>query len=399
MSHTPRRLRVLLVIPSLAQAGAERYLHEYTRALDPQRFAIEVLTSEKASEADYYFRQLRELGVPVHARLHGARLSRLQALIPDRRRLRPLRQAVGRAGVTIGDAERSLRLRGFFDSFDIISCLQIEAYYSIQPVLPNNDRVLIHLMSHQFQYDHPVYEQGLPGRKYRCLYFDPNQVEELRGSALADAETAFVPLALDLTGRDNLYAPPSTGRKRIAIYSRIDPSRRLEPLIYALQGLVRRTDAELWLYGRGDTKALYTLLDMLRIRDRVVLPGHQEDLEASLRRDQPHLVWMASVGAAIGYGSLEVGSFGFPIAFYSFGGEDEESIRARTGGGVNAFASVPELVDFSVRALEDQPGLTALGGRLRDHIFATNDVRKSVRLLEEQYERVAGPGRPGEQRS
>jgi glycosyltransferase involved in cell wall biosynthesis len=388
MTTAPRRLRVLLVIPSLAQAGAERYLYEYTRALDPARYEIEVLTSVGAGEADYYFRQLRTLGIPVHTQLHGPRLSRLTALIPERRRLRPLRQAVVKAGAALGDAERKVRLRGLLARFDLISCLQIEAYDLLQSALPDNDRVLIHLMSHQFQYDRPAYAAALPGRRYRCLYFDPNQVGELRGSAMEGAETAFVPLALDLSGRERIYAPSATGRKRIAIYSRIDPSRRLEPLMYAFQGLARRVDAELWLYGRGDTVALNKLLDMLRIRDRVVLPGHQEDLEASLRRDQPHLVWMASVGAAMGYASLEVGSFGFPIVFYSFGAEDEASVRARTGGAVNAFASVPELVDFSVTALADPPGLVALGARLRDHIFELNDVRTSVRLLEAQYERV-----------
>lgn len=389
MVDTARRLRVLCVIPSLGQAGAERYLFEYVRALDPRRYAIEVLTTEQTTDADFYCRELRARGVVVHCTIPGQRLDILTALLPDRRRLRPLKGAVTRASGALGGAERALRFRSFLRGFDVISFLQIEAYYLLQGALADNDRVLIHLMSHRFQYDRPVYDRLLPGRKYRCLLFDPNQADELRGTAAEGGETAFVPLALDLTGRDAIYAPSPAGRKRIAVYSRIDPSRRLEPLIYALQGLVRRVDAELWLYGRGDTAALFSMLDTLRIRDRVVLPGHQEDLEGALRRDQPHLVWMASVGAALGYASLEVGSFGFPIAFYSFGAEPEESVRARTGGAVNAFASVPDLVDFSTRMLADPPALAALGARLRDYIFETNDIATSVRLLEAQYERVA----------
>jgi glycosyltransferase involved in cell wall biosynthesis len=384
-----RRLRILAVIPSLGQAGAERYLFEYARALDPARFEIEVLTTAQTTDADYFCRELRARGVVVHCTIPASRLDVVTALLPDRRRLRPLRAAVARADAALSDAERALRFRSFLRGFDVISFLQIEAYYLLQGALADNDRVLIHLMSHRFQYPSSPYDRLLPGRKYRCLVFDPNQAEELRGTAAEGAETTFVPLALDLTGRDSIYAPSPVGRRRIAIYSRIDPSRRLEPLLYALQGLVRRVDAELWLYGRGDTAALFAMLDTLRIRDRVVLPGHQEDLEGALRRDQPHLVWMASVGAALGYASLEVGSFGFPIAFYSFGAESEESVRARTGGAVNAFASVPDLVDYSTRMLADPPGLVALGARLRDYITETNDVLTSVRLLEAQYERVA----------
>ena len=394
MSDAPRRLRVLFVIPSLAQAGAERYLYEYTRALDPERFEIEVLTSEGTGEADYYYRQLRALGIPVHARLSGARLAILQALLPDRRRLREVKRTIGRAGAALGDLERQVRLRGLLARFDIISFLQIEAYYALQSVLPDNERVLIHLMSHRFQYDAPIYDRLLSGRKYRFLIFDQNQIQELRGSAGEGGETTVVPLALDLSGRESLYDPPATGKKRIAIYSRIDPSRRLEPMMYAFQGLARRTDAELWLYGRGDATALNNLLDVLRIRDRVVLPGHQEDLEASLRRDQPHLVWMISIDAAVGYGTVEVGTFGVPMAFFNFGGEPEEIVRGRTNGAINTFASVPELVDWSARMLADQPALTALGQRIRDYVRATYDIQKSVPVLADQYERIGpAPGR------
>jgi glycosyltransferase involved in cell wall biosynthesis len=390
MSDTPRRLRVLFVIPSLAQAGAERYLYEYTRALDPKRFEIEVLTSEGTGEADYYYRQLRALGIPIHTRLSGPRLAILQALLPDRRRLREVKRTIGRAGAALGDLERQLRLRGLLERFDIISFLQIEAYYALQSVLPDNERVLIHLMSHRFQYDAPIYDRLLPGRKYRFLIFDQNQIQELRGSAGEGAPTTVVPLALDLTGRESLYAPSSVGKKRIAIYSRIDPSRRLEPMMYAFQGLARRTDAELWLYGRGNTTALNNLLDVLRIRDRVVLPGHQEDLEASLRRDQPHLVWMISIDGAVGYGTVEVGTFGVPMAFFNFGGESEEIVRARTNGAINTFASVPELVDWSAKMLADQPALNDLGLRIRDYVRATYDIQKSVPVLAAQYESI-GP--------
>ncbi len=392
MSDAPRRLRVLFVIPSLAQAGAERYLYEYTRALDPARFEIEVLTSEGTGEADFYYRKLRALGVPIHTRLSGARLAILQAMLPDRRRLREVKRTIGRAGAALGELERSLRLRGLLERFDIISFLQIEAYYALQSVLPDNERVLIHLMSHRFQYDAPIYDRLVSGRKYRFLVFDENQIQELRGSAGEHGETTIVPLALDLTGRESLYDPPGSGKKRIAIYSRIDPSRRLEPMMYAFQGLARRTDAELWLYGRGDATALGNLLDVLRIRDRVILPGHQEDLEASLRRDQPHLVWMISIDGAVGYGTVEVGTFGVPMAFFNFGGEPEEVVRARTNGAINTFASVPELVDWSARMLADQPALTALGQRIREYVRATYDIEKSAPILAAQYERI-GPAR------
>jgi glycosyltransferase involved in cell wall biosynthesis len=383
-----RRIRVLFVSPSLAQAGAERYVFEYARALDPRRFEVEVLTSESVTPDDFYYPKLLAHGIKVHRDIPKGR-DHIIDMIPDKRRLRPIKQALRKLDQAAASLEQR-RLGAFFRGYDIISLAQIEAYYLVAGALSPSARAVIHLMSHRFQYDRDPYARCRPGVRYRCLLFDPAQAEELRGSAAEGAETAVLPLALDLAGRENLYAPRPGGPKKIAIVSRIDPTRRLEPMFYAFQAMARRADIRLHLYGRGDPDAFRYLFNVLHIRDKVIFAGHKEDLEAALRSDQPDLVWMMSVGAVMGYGGIEIGSFGVPIAFYNYSKEPDHDVLEKTAGAVHSASTVPDFVDLSEALLADPKALRELGERLRGHVVATHDIQANIHRLEAYYAGLMG---------
>ena len=382
-SSSTRRIRVLFAIPSLAQAGAERYVFEYARALDKRRFEVEVLTPETVSPDEFYDKKLREIGIKVHRSIPASR-DHLIDLIPDKRRLKPLKQQLRKVDAALSSLEVS-RLRPFFRGYDIISLIQIEIYNAVQRALSPEDRVVIHLMSHRFQYDRDPYARCQPGVQYRCLLFDPAQKDELRGSALEGASTALIPLALDLGGRENIYAPREEGPKKVAIFSRIDPSRRLEPLFYSFQALARRADVRLHLYGRGNPEVFRSMLDVLHIRDKVIFEGHQEDIESAIRRDQPHLVWMMSVGVATGYGGVEIGSYGVPTAFYNYSAVPDSDVLATTGGAIRSASTVPDFVDLSAALLADAGERRALGERLRAYALSKHDIHSSIHDLEAYY--------------
>jgi len=386
-----RRIRVAIVSASLVQAGAERYVFEYARGLDKAKFEVEILTAETVTPDEFYCKKLLELGIKVHRLLPHGR-DHLIDLIPTKRRLLWLKDALRRAdraalSVTLR------RLRSFFRGYDVISVAGIENYYLVRDALPPEDRVIIHLMSHRFQYDKDPYALLRPGAPYRFSVFDPAQADELAGTVAEGAEARVIPLALDLSGRENLYAPRPGALKKIAIVSRINPTRRLDPLLYSFQALARRKDASLYLYGGGDPEVIRSTLDVLRIRDKVIFSGHQEDLEGALRRDQPDLVWMMSVGEVMGYGGIEVASFGVPLAFFNFSAEPDLAILERTGGAVHTSSTVPDLVSRSAALLDDPRERRALGVRLRDHIFANHDISKNKGRLEDYYLDLVGRAR------
>lgn len=387
-ARRPRRVRVLFAISSLVQAGAERYLYEYARALDKDHFAVEVLTPRSVTEGDFYYGKLRELGIPVHRGVPDGR-EHLIDLIPKKRRLRPLREALERLDASVAALE-ARRLRSFMAGFDVVSLIQIEMYYRLARALPERGKAVIHLMSHRFQYDRDPYARLRPGERYHLCLFDEGQARELAGTPAEGADMTLIPLALDLSGREDRYDPRARAAKTVAIVSRIDPSRRFEQLLYSFQALCRRIDVRLHIYGRGDPETLRHLLDPLRIRDKVEFKGHAEDLEAALHRDQPDLVWMISTGGIIGYGGIETGSFGFPIAFYNHGAEPDAEVLEATGGSIASASTIPDFVDLSQALLEDPAARRALGARLRAHVLREHDIHPNVRRLEAFYERIIG---------
>jgi glycosyltransferase involved in cell wall biosynthesis len=383
-----RRARVLFAVPSLVQAGAERYLYEFARALDKDRFEVQVLTPRSVTADEFYCVKLRELGIPVHREVPDGR-EHLIDLIPKKRRLRPLREALERLDAQVASLE-ARKLRAFLSGFDVVSLIQIEMYYRLARALSERSRAVIHLMSHRFQYDRDPYAKLRPGARYRLCLFDEAQSHEIAGTPAEGADMTLIPLALDLSGREARYDPPARAPKTIAIVSRIDPSRRFEQLLYSFQALCRRLDVRLHVYGRGDPETLRHLLDPLRIRDKVEFKGHAENLEATLCCDQPDLVWMISIDTIIGYGGIETGSFGFPIAFYNHGAAPDAEVLEGTGGAIASASTIPEFVALSQALLEDPEARRSLGARLRAHVLRENDIRPNVRRLEAFYERVIG---------
>ncbi len=377
---TERRIRLLFVINQFRQGGSERFLFELCKALDKDRFAISILTRTGAVETEHYYSKLLDLGIPIYRRLPNQRVVR---------RLRPyLRRLPG--GIRLLDAPAMARARRailpLLAQHDLTNIIQIENYYALQPILPDNEQVLIYLMSHRFQYAHDLYGDCRPGRTYRFVIVDPAQREELQDSPCGDAETHYFPLAMDFRGRPELVVPePPGGVAQIGLFSRLSPERPIEPFFHCLQHLLRDVVAVLHVYGRGDWQTLEPLLERLGIRDKVIFEGHQPDIEAALRRDRIGLVWMISRDAFLGYGSIEVASFGIPVVFWNVHTAPAAQVLAETGEGLHAYGTVAEFVAFNAEILADRERLVALGRRMRAYMVATYDIGRHIAGLEVYY--------------
>src|SRR5207248_2749280 len=140
---------------------------------------------------------------------------------------------------------------------DLINPVQIENYYLLQPLLPGNERVTIHLMSHRFQYQFDPYADCLPGRRYRFTYLERGMVDEWSKSACVGAEAIYFPLSMDFTRRPlvagSLHIRPPY---RIGVFIRFSTERPFSGILAAFRKLRDEVDAELWLYGRGDPALL-----------------------------------------------------------------------------------------------------------------------------------------------
>lgn len=378
-----RKIGVLFVIGHLAQSGAERFVYEVLKAIDRDKFDVALLTKSRIRPADFYYDKIKALGIPIH-RLLPLWYGRLQ------RHARPLYLALRPLLDTVHRLYAKRRLARLLAQYDVINAIQIENYYTLQPILGDNDKVITYLMAHRFQYSFDPFADCERDRRYRFVIFDPVMREEFADSG-CDVEEIHFPLVIDLSATTDLspYArlePPY----RIGVFVRLGRDRPLVGILQAFAALrAKGVNAELWLYGRGDRELFAREIDALGIREHISFRGHTNSIERTLREDGLSMVWMTSYGPVIAYASIEVGSYAFPMIFWNqHGTMPPEEISRSTEGAIESYYDPAALAQATFEALQD-PGLRERGRRLRQYILGRYDVSKHIRVLEERIAAVA----------
>jgi glycosyltransferase involved in cell wall biosynthesis len=379
------KIRVLLVIAHLAQGGSERFVYEFAKALDRSRFDLEVLTKRRPRSFDVYESKLEEIGVRLHRKL-PILLHYTRRIAGPLYRFAPIRALV--------DMPHKIHARStmghLLEEFDVIYVVQIENYYLIQPLVADNDRLITHLMSSAFQYRTNPYNDCRPGRDYRFIIYDPTQPADYAGSPARNARSTMFPHALDLSGRGDLSPfirtePPF----RLGVFQRLHRERQFSGLFEAFAAIAASADAELILYGRGDTTQFDQELEALGIRDRVRFAGHAPSIESALREGDLSAVLSTSHNAILGYGSIEVASHGFPIFFWNVGTLSREDVLAATHGAMSVHSDPRALAAEALVVLQSDAAQKALGQRLRQYVFETYDMARHIAILEHEIESVA----------
>jgi glycosyltransferase involved in cell wall biosynthesis len=371
-------VRLLLVTDQFGQGGSERYLFELCAALDRARFQIEILTRTGVDRKGFYYPRIRALGVPIHA---------IRPHVPELRSLVPAvaaRPSYRRLHHRMSSALARRRIGAFLDSFDVVSCIQIENYLNLQFAFRVDQPIVIHAMSNRFQYAYDPYDQFGEDREYRFVAWNSRQVEEM--ARLRCARIFEWPLSMNF--RDYPALAPVVRERRpakIGIFTRLSREKPLEPLFEAFARVRTRIDATLHVFGRGRTSMYDDALRALGVTDAVFFEGHRENMIDTVRRESLAMCWLMSLDSLLGYASLELAACAMPMVFWNYGTSDTASIRAQTGGAVNAFNSVHEFADFALASLQDAGTLAALGGRLREFVVTRHDISRNIGALEEYY--------------
>ena len=384
-TKSEKKTRLLFVIGQLVQSGSERFTYEVCKAIDRDRFEVEVLTKSGTRASDFYYPKLLALGIPVHRRL-PLLLNRLQ------RRARRLYLALRPLLEPAHRWYTRLVLGRLLDRFDVINCVQIESYLLLQPVLRDNARVITYLMSNAFQYGFNPYADCASGRQYRFVFTDPTQIADYADTACAGAEAMYMPLALDLSGTSDLSAFARAGEPfDIGVFMRLGPERPISGLFRALAKLARTRNARLRVWGRGDPAQFDAELTTLGIKDRVVFEGHTTSIENTLRTAGLSMVWMTCVGATLGYASAEISSFGFPMLFWNLSDISDEQVATETRGAIRSFRTPEDLAPATEALLTDRAEQLEAGRRLRAYILDTYEIAPHVRRLEDYIRNAAPP--------
>jgi len=377
------KIRVLIVISHLVQSGAERFTYELLKALDRTRFEPVLLTKRRRWKRDYYDDLIEDLGVPIIRKL---------PIVPGylRRYARPFWMLFRGPIEAMHRYVATFRMGTLLDEFDLICPVQIENYYLLQPLVRDNARVLVFLMSNAFQYKVNPYLDCRPDRKYRFTIYDPDLPADWRHAPCQSAETIYFPLSMDLRGRPDLSAfarvePPY----RIGVFSRLSTERALSGLFRAFKDVLAVQEAELWVYGRGNPALFDKELDQLGIRDHVFFKGHTRSIEHTLREAGLTCVWSTSYDSTLGYASIELASFGFPAFYWNIGNQSAETVLHRSDGALHSFREPTQLAAATLEALLDADTLRHSGRCLRRWVSATYDISRHIEGLQRQMESIA----------
>ncbi|HEY9869902.1 MAG TPA: glycosyltransferase [Candidatus Obscuribacterales bacterium] len=279
--------------------------------------------------------------------------------------------------------------RKFFDRFDIIDAMGVEYYLWVQDLLPDNDRVIIHIMTPLAHYETSPYTQCHPARDYRFLLLFEEAVEEVAALPFKSIETLVLPHLYDFADTPQLeikshLSPPF----HIAIFTRLDPSKPIVPLLESFYELRKDLDVHLHIFGRGEQAVYNSLIDRLGLRNWVTFEGHTTSLELAVKDKRIALAWGLYYGSPGGYAGIELAALGVPVLLWNLSRRADEDVFKTWDGLVRVFSTPEDLARATGDLLRNKATLLEFAASQQKLVRERYDVRRHISVLEKAYENL-----------
>lgn len=368
------RVKVLFVVTEFWNAGTQRFTYEVDRALNKDQFQVTILS-------------FRDLGTDPQRPDHYHPLHR--ALGTEIRFLSEFKDSmVGNFLRKIGIPWWS-ELNKFMDSFDAISFMGEYAYMRFDRQLEASvkRKSVIHIMNSRFQAPF-IYDRYDYSEKYRfCSGFSESEiVGELEN--FKDYTHCFMPLSLNIDRTEPRWEPILSGPMKVGIFTRITPTKPLEPFLTAFQGLQQIVPtAELHIFGYGDpeTVGYLELVRQLGIVGNVHFRGHRDDMLGSALQERLSLVWFHSFyGVPGGFAGFDIATLGIPQLFWNFTPETAFT----PDPAFPVFNDPQSFINTSLKVLQDENHASELSRVQFNAICKTRDIRKHIHRLESLYRQM-----------
>lgn len=324
--------RIVHIIPSLDQGGAEKQLVLLATGLPRDQFDVHVCTLTRGGPRQA---ALEEAGIPVHAidkswKIDPLAFFRLRSLL---RQLQPqlvhtwifAANSYGRQAALSAGVPRLVAGERCVDQWKVWHELAIDRHLARRTdrIVTNSQGVVDFYVGH-----------GISREKFVVI---PNGIESDCPESKLDRRQML----------DMCRLPADT--KVIGAIGRLWPQKRFKDLIWAAELLkVIRDDVHLLIIGEGPQREiLYRWRDHLRIADRVHFLGHRDDVPDLL----PHFdfFWMASAYEGQSNAMMEAMRAGVPVIATDIPGNRDLIQDGVTGclvplGDRAAFARVTKLL-------------------------------------------------------
>ncbi len=366
------KVRILQLIPSLDQAGAEKQLSLLVRNLDREIFEVHVgvLTRLGPLEAE-----LRQADIPIH-------------FIGKKWRADP------RAYFRLVHLLRELRPQILHTwLFAANSFGRLAAMRCGVPVVIASERCVdLWKASWQFALDRWL------SRFTHAIVVNSSGVKEFYVSrGLPEAKIHVIPNAVPVMDKEPQRSKAELLRelglpaevRLIATVGRLWPQKRLEDAIWAADLLkVIRADVHLLIFGDGpERERLLRFREKVRIEDRVHFLGHRNDVHDWL----PHVevFWSTSGYEGQSNAILEAMANGLPVVATDIPGTRDLVIHGQTGL-LFPVGDRAALARLTQRLLEDPELAKRLGGQAREYGATHFRVEVMVERFTKLYKEFLG---------
>ncbi|MDX2053422.1 MAG: glycosyltransferase [Polyangiaceae bacterium] len=358
-------MRVLVVSPSMARGGAQRFAATLVAHLDRSRFSPELALMRN----DIAFPLPED--VPVHGLGYDgpatgpAIIHRLAGLIS---KLRPqlLLSTLTSANIITGCALRLTRMRPRW-----VARIGTSPRY--------HDGVARKLFSHAFVRDADQFAPNSLRMQRELEYVYP----------FARGRTTMIPNPADFEFIDTLanvpWEPTATERPIILAVGRLQLDKRPDLLLKVFEWVRRKVDAELWIAGDGNLlTTTRTQLADLGLEPHVKLLGFQKNPFALMRKATIMLTTSDHEGSPNAV--IEAQGLGLPVVATHAGGE--EVIDDGVTGLLAPAGDVAALAAATVTLLQDAALRARMSAAASERIRQRFDTRQIIPRWEALFETV-----------
>jgi glycosyltransferase involved in cell wall biosynthesis len=380
--------KILWVVFDFNQAGGQRYVYEICKALNKEKYDIDVLKitpmgSDKSWDKEFYYRATLDLGCNIFfledvLKSEAKNLNRINKLLKK---------------ISVNNFEdivnkQNILIKTLLSNYDHINFSGLNAYKNLcisRCITPQN--AIIHILTAKFQDSKNIYEGFDKTFNYNFVSSFSDDILRYELKGFINYRHTYYPLCLATIPFNVSWIEKKDKKFVIAVFSRLSSMKPLDPYFYALKLLLEKgLDIKLQIYGAGNPEGLGLIrqLNYLHISDKVEFRGHVESIPGVLTNAGIDLVWFQSNNhLPAGYAALEIALSGIPQIFWNF---SDIGLEKPVGKVFPCFTSLTDFVHTSENLLKSTDLRNNLGLKQKEYVIKNNSSNTHIHILEKLFD-------------